>query len=323
MTLRLAIAGVGHWHAPMHLDAARHAGAEVQGVWDPDPAVTAAFAAQHAAPAADSLAELIAARPDAIVVMGDPRDVPAMARACLAAGLPMVLEKPAAPATAALVALAPPAGHFIAVPLANRCSPVWPELARLGAAGRLGALVHAQFRIVNGVPDRYRADGVPWMLDPLVAGGGAMRNLGIHGIDAALMLFGAREPELLAASVRHHAHGEAVEDYAIATLAIPGGPVVTVEAGYTFASRMPGGDYEWRIAAAGATLIDRGATCDVATLDDGARRQIAPVPGRDRYRAFMAETLIRLRQGRPPSCGFADYLRAMRLIDRVYAEVRQ
>ena len=156
-----------------------------------------------------------------------------------------------------------------------------------------------------------------------VAGGGAMRNLGIHGIDAALMLFGAREPELLAAAVRHHAHGEAVEEYAIATLAIPGGPVVTVEAGYTFASRAPGGDYEWRIAAGGATLIDRGATCEVATLDDGARRQITPVPGRDRYRAFMAETLKLLRQGRPPSCGFADYLRAMRLMDRVYAEAQE
>ena len=243
-----------------------------------------------------------------------------MARAVLAAGLPMVLEKPAAPDTARLAAIAPPPHHFIAVPLANRCSPVWGEMARLKAAGRLGCLAHAHFRIVNGPPERYRVDGVPWLLDPAIGGGGALRNLGLHAIDAALMLFGASTPTLLGAAVRNTAHGEAIDDYAVALLSVAGGPVVTVETGYSFASMRPGGDYEWRIAASGATLIDRGTTCDVATLDDGARYSVPPVPGGTRYRAFMAETLACLRNGRPPSVGFADYLRAMQMADRIYAE---
>lgn len=318
--MRIAITGVGHWHAAMHLDAVRAAGAEVAGVWDPAPDITVAFASRHDVPAASGMEALLTTRPDLVVVMGHPFDVPDMARAVLAAGLPMVLEKPAAPDTARLAAIAPPPAHFIAVPLANRCSPVWPEMARLAAAGRLGRVAHAHFRIVNGPPERYRVDGVPWLLDPAIGGGGALRNLGLHAIDAALVLFGATEPTLLGAAVRNTAHGEAVDDYAVAVLTIDGGPVVTVETGYSFASMRSGGDYEWRIAASGATLVDRGATCDVATLDDGVRQAIAPVPGNTRYRAFMAETLACLRDGRPPPVGFADYLRAMRLADRIYAE---
>lgn len=315
--MRVAITGVGHWHAPMHLDAVRAAGAVVASVWDRDDGVTARFASEHAAPAAASMAAVLAGRPDVVVVMGHPHDVPEMARAVLAEGVPMVLEKPAAISTAVLAAIAPAPGHFVAVPLANRCSPIWTEMDRLAAANRLGRVVHGHFRIVNGPPGRYRVDGVDWMLDPAVCGGGAMRNLGLHGIDAAMMLFGAEEPNLISAVVRHDAHGEAVEDYAIATLALPGGPIVTVEAGYTFASMEPGGDFEWRVAAAGATLMDRGAVCEVATLDDGARRPL-PQSG-PRYRAFMADTLTRLRASRPPTVGFSDYLRAMRMVDQIYA----
>jgi predicted dehydrogenase len=316
--MRIALTGVGHWHAPMHLDAIRAAGAEPAGAWDPDPAVAVAFAAANGLAAAPSLGALLAGRPDLVIAMGHPSDVSATARAILAAGLPMVLEKPAASRSDELAAIAPAPGAFVAVPLANRCSPLWAELDRLRAAGRLGAIGHAHFRIINGPPERYRVDRVPWLLDPAIAGGGALRNLGLHAVDAALQIFGAAEPALLAATVRSDLHGEAVDDYALATLALPHGPVVTVETGYTYASMLPGGDYEWRVAAAGATLIDRGTSLRVTTLDDGATRDLAPLPSGQRYRAFLADTLACLRAGRRPLVDFADYLRAMRLVDAIY-----
>lgn len=129
-------------------------------------------------------------------------------------------------------------GAFIAVPLPNRYSPIWPRIAELAAAGRLGGLSHAQFRIVNGPPERYRIDGVPWLLAPQTSGGGALRNLGIHGVDAALALAGDDGLELVATSLGH-LHGEAVEDYAILTLRDRRGLIVTIEAGYTYASMAP------------------------------------------------------------------------------------
>jgi hypothetical protein len=43
------------------------------------------------------------------------------------------------------------------------------------------------------------------------------------------------------------------------------------------------------------------------------------VPSRDRYRAFMADTLDRLRRGVLPLVDFNDYVRAMRVVDAIYA----
>lgn len=320
--MRVAIAGVGHWHGAMHLDAVRAAGAEVSAVWDPDPATTAAFAATHAAPAAPSLDALLATNPGLVVVMGHPADCPATARAVLATGLPMVLEKPAAPDTETLAALAPGPDRFVAVPFANRASPIWAELARLRAERRLGRLAHASFRLINGAPERYRVDRVGWMLDPAIAGGGALRNLGLHGADAALHLLGDAPWTLASSAVRDATHAEAVDDYALAILSVPAGPVVTIETGYTFATMQPGGDFEWRIVTANATLIDRGHSFHVATLDDGARRDLPPVPSNQRYRAFMADTLASLHAGRPPEVDFAAYIAAMRLVDQIYATSR-
>jgi predicted dehydrogenase len=319
---RVALAGVGHWHARMHLDAARAAGAEVIAAWDPDPAITADFATRHDIPGQLSVAALIAARPDLTVIMGRPDQVPALALVCIEAGLPIVLEKPAAVSTAALEPLAEAArGLFVAVPLPNRCGPIWAEIEALRAAGRLGPVSHAQFRIVNGPPERYGLDGVPWVLDPAIGGGGALRNLGIHGIDAALALAGGADLTVVSAAVDRRLYREAVEEYAIVTLRAPDGMIATVEAGYTYASMAPGGDFEWRVSARNAYLLDRGDSCRVATLDDGQLRDLAPIPPADRYKAFMADTLDRLARDAAPSVGIGDYLRAMRLIDRAYQEV--
>ena len=253
--------------------------------------------------------------------MGRPAQAEAAGLAALASGRPIILEKPAtidAPGLDRLRAAA--AGRFVAVPLPNRLGPAMVECARLRDTGRLGRIGHAHFRLVNGPPARYRADGVSWMLDPAFSGGGALRNLGIHGIDcAAALATGALR--LVSAHVGRRLHREEqVEDHALVSLVDEAGALFTVEAGYTYASLRPGGDFEWRIAAANATLIDRGDAAHVATLDDGVERPLAPLVADLRYRAFFRETLACLASGRPPPVGLADYARATELIDQAYRE---
>lgn len=318
--LRIGLLGVGHWHASIHLDAIRAAGAEPGPVWDDDPETGAAFAGReglrHAATAEAAIREA-----DLLVVMGHPPGVVPLALRVLAAGKPLVLEKPAAPDSTSLTPLlAAAAGRFVAVPLPNRLGPAMTASAGLAAAGRLGRIGHAHFRLVNGPPERYRTDRVPWVLDPAVSGGGALRNLGIHGVDCALALAtGALVPVSSHIGRRLH-RGEAVEDHALVTFADEAGALFTVEAGYTYATLRPGGDFEWRIAAANATLVDRGESAHIATLDDGAEGALDPLPGRLRYRTFLAATLEALAAGRPPPVGLRDYARAMALIDRAYRE---
>ena len=253
--------------------------------------------------------------------MGRPAQAETAALAALARSKPIVLEKPAAIDAEGLRRLrAAAANRFVAVPLPNRLGPAMRECARLRDSGRLGRIGHAHFRLVNGPPERYRIDQVPWILDPALSGGGALRNLGIHGIDCAAAL-ATGTLRLASAHVGRRLHDdEAVEDHALVSFTDETGALFTVEAGYTYASLRPGGDFEWRIAAANATLIDRGDMARVATLDDGAETALDPLPANLRYRAFMRETLEALADGRPPPVGLEDYARAMQLIDRAYRE---
>jgi predicted dehydrogenase len=318
--MRIGLAGVGHWHAGMHAEAARANGAELAGAWDPDPAAARRFAAVTAVPAVDSLARLVAGS-DLLVCMGTPATARAAALAGLDAGRPIVLEKPAAARADDLTAIAEraDAGAFVAVPLPNRLGPIWDMAARLAADGRLGPLSHAGFRLINGPPERYRTDGVAWLLDPAIGGGGALRNLGIHGIDAARQLAAlVGEDVRLVAARLGNIHGEVVEDYALLTFRLAGGATVTVETGYTFASLAPGGDFEWRISTGNAYLVDRGAAAEAMLLDAAGRVRLPPAPPATRYNLFMADTLVALAAGRAPSVGIADYVAAMRFIDAAY-----
>jgi predicted dehydrogenase len=306
----------------MHLDAALSAGAEVICVWDENPAQAAGFAQTHRLKAVATIDAGLALKPDLVVLMGHPERLPAQARHLIAARVPLILEKPAASNTTTIAALAQLAreyGSFVGVPLPNRFGPVLHEYEALTLAGRAGRLAHASFRLVNGPPQRYRDDGVGWLLDPAIGGGGALRNLGIHGIDAALSL--AKGPlSIVSASIGNRLHDEAVEDHALIVLTDAGGALFTVEAGYTYASMAPGGEFEWRLVTANATMADRGDSAFCTTLDDAATRPLPLEPTATRYRLFMADTLARLRDGRPPAITLNDYLAAMTLIDAAYAK---
>jgi len=318
--MRILLAGTSHWHAQMHLDAAQHAGAEFVSVWDLNAANAQEFADRFGLVAESDFDAAIAAV-DLVVLMGYPDTVPALARRVIESGTPMILEKPAAPSTknlAPLAELARSRSAFVGVPLPNRFGPAMTEYARLKQTGRAGKLAHASFRLVNGPPQRYRDDAVGWLLDPAIGGGGALRNLGIHGIDAALSI--AQGPlTVVSSSVGKLIHPEErVEDHALVVLTDTAGTLFTVEAGYTYASMAPGGDFEWRLASANATLVDRGDAAFCATLDDGESRLLVPEHTSTRYRLFTADIVRRLSEGRGPAISLDDYLAAMQLIDAAY-----
>ena len=274
--MKIALFGTSHWHAEMHLDAARAAGASVVGVWDENPAHAAAFGKKHVLPTVEDMSDGLILAPDLVVLMGHPTTLPARAQALIEAGIPLILEKPAASNTAAIADLAQLAAKrkgFVGVPLPNRFGPIFHAHRQLQEAGRAGRLAHASFRLVNGPPGRYRQDAVGWLLDSAIGGGGALRNLGIHGVDAVLSL--AQGPvTLVSASVGNRIHDEAVDDHALLVLTDAAGTLFTVEAGYTYASMAPGGEFEWRLVTANATLVDRGDNASSVTLDDASTRAL-------------------------------------------------
>ena len=319
--MKLALFGVGHWHAGMHAAAARVAGAEIVAAWDPASKRATEFASAHHCPAVGAIDEALALRPELAVVMGRPAEMMALAERFVAERLPVLVEKPVGVSGAALRPLVEAAEReraFVAVALAHRVGPLPGAARALGQAGRLGALSHSNFCLINGPPERYVQDGCGWVLDAAASGGGVLRNLGIHGVDAFLGLAGEQDVAIEHVAFGRPLHGTPVEDYALVVLRAADGAVGIVETGYTFAS-MAGGSFEWRVSAKNATLIDTGDRLRVATLDDCENRDVAATPLARRYDTLMADTIDRVRSGRPPAVTLMDHWRAMDLIDRCYA----
>ena len=323
--MKIILAGSSHWHTGMHLDAARAAGGEIIGVWDEDERHAKMFARSNSLPSIGHFDDMLVAGADVILLMGHPRTVPGRARRIIEAGIPLILEKPAASSTetlAGLLELTRQGNAFVSVPLPNRFGPAVVAFRKLQQNGRAGAVAHGHFRIINGPPGRYAEDGVAWIVDPEIGGGGALRNLGIHGIDAALNLATGRL-SLRSACVGNRIHNSPVEDYALLVLEDESGALFTVESGYTFASMRPGGDFEWRIVSANATLIDYGDKAICVTLDDGAAVELTPEPPATRYRLCMRDTLDRLTRNEPATISLDDYVAAMSLIDAAYRKARE
>lgn len=319
--MRVAVSGVSHWHTPMHFKALAYAGAQVLGVADPSQRIAREVANAHGLSAFDDLATVVeATRPDLVIALGKPADVLKDAEWLVDHDVPCIVEKPIGTSGADLAPLVRSAlkrDAFVSVPLVNRYSQLWQTLRDLEAEGRRGDPVHAHFRVVNGPPSRYEVMGVPWMLDSAVSGGGCLRNLGIHCVDAFAYFTHGEEIEVLQAAIEQHSDVN-IETFAAALLRSERGVIGTIETGYTFTARR-GSDTEWRVSTTNAYLVDQNQRLRILTLDDESDTTIAIPSVADRYDQYMADTLHRLRSGEPPVISIHDYARASILIDTIYA----
>lgn len=314
--MRVVLIGVSHWHAPMHAKGFAGAGAHILAVSDPDPASAGTLAKELGVKAfGDHRQMLEAQQPDLAVVMGTPLQMPQYARDLIEANLPFVSEKPLginAEVVQPILEAARAKHLFAAVAFANRYSGVWGELANAGQAS------HMHFRIINGSPERYARDGVGWVLEPQMAGGGVLRNLGIHGVDAFCAIAKAEPVEVLGCTLSSRMHHLEAEDFASLTLCTPSGLVGTIEAGYTFATLAAGGDYEFRVAAKGAYILEQGDTLKISA--EGQTTLHPTVPTGARYDALARDVLERFKERQPPRAGLSDLYKAMKVIDQAYAK---
>jgi len=156
---RVAVIGVGHWHAPRHIASLALAGVALVDVSEDDGAVAERWGRQLSCPWFDDAAEMLdRVRADFVFALPRHADAPAIARLLIEHGIPFAIEKPLGICAAdiePLVALAEAQGVFAAVLFVNRYGAFWDEATRLREAGLLAPLVHAHCRIINGPPQRY------------------------------------------------------------------------------------------------------------------------------------------------------------------------
>ena len=322
MPIRVAAIGVSHWHALNDAAYLRHLlvmkDVALVGLQDCDAELVAKRAAEVGKPPTfnDYHAMLEKLRPDFVVALGRHSQMAAIAHDLIDLGYPFLMEKPMGLNAKEVDAVAEKAARkkaFIAVPLAQRYAPFAARAREFLAAGSFGPLSHLYVRINRPAPPRYAAWDCPWMMDPAEAGGGALRNLGPHGLDMFWHLTG-EEAQVTGAQFSSRAHGNAVEDFASVLLRSKSGILGTIEVGNTFPR--DGTDGEWKLAGRDAILIMKDGTMKLATAEGDETLTGADLTAP--YFIAVRDALDHWRRGAPPPISVHDWARAVRLIDQAY-----
>lgn len=326
MTIRVAAIEVGHWHSLY--DAAylrtlvKMPDVRLVAVQDPDAAMASARAAELGGPPTftDFREMLASTRPDFVVALGRPSAMAGIAHHLLDQGYPFLLEKPMGLDAGQVRGVADKAAAkkaFAAVPLFQRYHPFVAHARRMLADGAFGPLSHFHFRSNRGSSARYVAWGSPWMLDPAIAGGGCLRNIGLHGVDLFLYLAG-KDAEIVGAQLSSAALGQRVEDYAAVLLRGPGGVVGTIEVGNVYPGS--GADGEWKLAGRDALLVQSGGA--VRCITAAGEKQLEAPPAEQLAAVALKDALARWQRGEAPATGPEDCCRAMKIVDEAYAIAR-
>ncbi|MCX5215182.1 Gfo/Idh/MocA family oxidoreductase [Kitasatospora sp. NBC_00240] len=223
--LRVGLVGYGlagaAFHAPL---IATTPGLRLDAVVTADPERREQLRREHPQARAVDSAEQLLADPDALdllVVASPNRSHVPLARAALAAGLPVVVDKPLA-ATAAeaadLVELAEARGLLLTVFQNRRWDADFRTARQLIADGALGTVHRYESRFERWRPEL--KEGWRESADPADAGG-ILYDLGSHLIDQALTLFGPAVE--VYAEVDARRAGATVDDDAFVALTHTGG----------------------------------------------------------------------------------------------------
>ncbi|MFI5281241.1 MAG: Gfo/Idh/MocA family protein [Gemmatimonadales bacterium] len=321
--MRIAAIEVGHWHS-LH-DAAYLRilsgipDVQLVGLHDPDAAVAARRAREVGDPPVftDYRLMLAQTKPDFVVALGQHSRMADTAQHLLDHGYPFMMEKPMGVNASEVSRIADKAAAkkaFVAVPFPQRYSPFAVRARRMLAERRFGPLSHLYFRLNRPTSARYPAWDSPWMLDPKLAGGGCLRNLGSHVLDLFLQLTG-EDATVTGAQVSARALGQRVEDFASVLLRSAGGVLGTIELGNTVP--YAGSDSEWRIAGRDATLVLYHDDT-MRLITSAGEESVSARPAEALYPTAVRDILDHFRRGAPPPASVHDCLRAVRLIDQAY-----
>jgi len=321
--MRIAAIEVSHWHSLYDAAYLRVLSGmpdvQLVGLHDPDAAVAAKRARELGGPPVftDYRDMLARTKPDFVVALGRHSGMAETAQYLLDHGYPFMMEKPMGLHAGEVSRIADTAAlkkAFVAVAFPQRYSPFVARARGMLAEGRFGPLSHLYLRLNRPTSARYPTWDSPWMLDPEIAGGGCLRNLGSHVLDLFLLLTG-EEALVTGAQLSARALGQRVEDYASVLLRSESGVLGTVEVGNTVP--YAGSDSEWKIAGRDAILAHyHDDTMRLITVDGEATMPAKPV--KPLYPTAVRDIVDHWRRGLPPPVSVHDCLRVVRLIDQAY-----
>jgi predicted dehydrogenase len=321
--IKIAAIGVTHWHSLY--DAAylpllqQMPNVRIVALHDDDAATVAERAAKVSSPPTytDYKKMLAESKPDFIIALGRPADMAQTAHYLLDNGYPFLMEKPMgydADEVRGVAEKARALKGFAAVPLPYRYQPQIALAQRLIAEGRLGILSNIFLRSMRPTSARYPAWGAPWMLDPKIANGGCLRNLGPHGLDSFMLLTG-EEAEVTGAQLSTRGLAQPVEDFASVMLRSASGVLGHVEVSNLYPGQ--GAMAELQVCGSNGLLLASGGTARLVTREGSEAIALDTVDKPSRL--ILEDALARWQRGDKPLTSADDCYRAIRLVDDAYA----
>ncbi|WP_298430976.1 Gfo/Idh/MocA family oxidoreductase [uncultured Jannaschia sp.] len=334
-TTRILVVGAG-LVGRRHVTAiGQVAGAALAGIVDPGPE-GAAYAAGIGAPHfVDLDAALVAGADGVILATPTPLHV-GQGLACIAAGVPVLIEKPLA-VTAEEAEPLVAAARAAAIPLATghhrRHNPLIARAHELISGGAIGAVRAVQASCWFQKPDSYFAEA-PWRTQP---GAGPISVNLAHDIDLIRHLCG--EVASVQAQAAPSARGHANEDVAAAVLRLANGALVTITVSDAIPApwswEMTSGEYPIYPRVPEACLRIGGTTGSLSVpdltiwrhRDDGGwwtplTTEVAPVAAADPLIVQIAQFVEVIRGRADPLVSGEEGLRTLRVIEAIQVAAR-
>ncbi|HEX8421497.1 MAG TPA: Gfo/Idh/MocA family oxidoreductase [Sphingomonas sp.] len=320
---RIGFLGTG-WIGRHRMEAMLATGlVEAVAISDPSPEMAAqAHALAPDAAIVATLADIVALSPDGIVIATPSALHAAQSIDALNAGAAVFCQKPlgrSADEAAQVVAAARAADRLLSVDFSYRFTAGMTRIAELVRGGALGH-VHAIDLVFHNAygPDK------PWFYDRAQSGGGCVMDLGVHLVDLALWTLGFPEVAEVRANLfagGRPLEGDAVEDFALATITLARGTTVRLACSWrAHAGRDADISATFYGGAGGAALRNVGGSFYDFTAEHfrgTASEPLVSPPDEWGGRAAI-DWARRLAAGErfDPAC--ADLVTVSQVIDRIY-----
>jgi predicted dehydrogenase len=227
--------------------------------------------------------------------------------AFLDAGQHVMVEKPMAMDVAEADAMVAAAERSSASLMVAHCWRFHPDVVALRdriAAGELGEVVKTRG---YGVHAKWGPAG--WFVDPELAGGGALADMGVHAIDTARFLLGRPEPVRVCAAVGTRYSEIEVDDDAVLLISWSNGTNSLVESGW-WQPHLGGLEADTEVYGTGGYARIFGYTEPPSPDYEHCPQSM--------YTSQMAEFVDAVHAGRPPEPSGEDGRVVMRVVEQAY-----
>lgn len=310
--MKVAISGVWHVHAPQYAAEAMKHG-ELVGVWDKDPEWRRAFAKKHGIREFKTLDELLASEAEGVIVCTASSEHMDVMIKIAEAGKDIFTEKvlalTAKDCLKVKAAVEKNGVRFVISLFQKYLAPIRTALS-IARSGDLGKINYVRFRNCHTGASQ---DWLPKHFYSLEeCGGGAMIDLGAHGMYIIEALLGVPEraksiftvANVNPASAERNKDG--VEDNAVTLMSYPDGAIAINETGFVSAACPRvleiGGDRGY-VRVIGDTLTKSGELVDTA---DCLEAEPAPIV------QFLTAKIL-------PGCGIDEAIALTKMMEMAYA----